>query len=181
MIILHKKRILACILGTMLVIAGILNYNDKSLEVSGDILDNEAESTFVTNMKENIETIDVDSSNLSDSYFVSARREKNDTYDKQVKYQEEILYNEKSSETIKTAALNRINTIVDKMSKEMAIEKLLEAKGFSEVLAIINDDNVNVIVKTMEELSISQVAQIQSIVMREANVKADSIHVITKN
>jgi len=63
----------------------------------------------------------------------------------------------------------------------MTIESLLEAKGFSDVLALINDENVNVVVKTAEELNISQVAQIQSVVMREADAKPENIHIITKN
>ena len=62
----------------------------------------------------------------------------------------------------------------------MAIEKLIEAKGFEEALAIINEDNVNVIVKTEEDLSVAQVAQIQNIVMRESASDAEDIHIVTK-
>ena len=56
----------------------------------------------------------------------------------------------------------------------------LVPKGFNDVLAIINDENVNVIVKTNEELSVAQIAQIQNIVMREADSKAEDIHIVTK-
>jgi len=180
LIILRKKYILAITLGIMLVLGGFFNYKNQPIDVSTDIVDNSADAAYVVNMKEKIESIDPDNSQIADAYFVSARLEKEDTYNKQVKYQEEILYNEKSSDNIKKVAQEQVNIIVDKMSKEMAIEKLLEAKGFDEILAIINDDNVNIVVKTSEELTISQVAQIQSVVMREANAKAENIHVITK-
>ena len=180
MIILHKKHILAGTLGTMLLVAGYINYNSETVDVSGNIVDNESETQFIVDMKENLENVDAKNSNMSDAYFVSAKLEKEDTYNKQLKYHEEIMYNENSDEAVKTMAQGEINNIVDKMSKEMAIESLLEAKGFSDVLALINDDNVNIVVKTAEELNISQVAQIQSVVMREANAKPENIHIITK-
>jgi len=180
MIILHKKHILAGTLGTMLLVAGYINYKSQPVDISGNITDNISDAQFVMNMKENIESIDTEKSNISDSYFVSAKLEKEDTYNKQVKYHEEIMYNENSDEAIKTMAQGEINNIVSKMSKEMTIESLLEAKGFSDVLALINEDNVNIVVKTAEELNISQVAQIQSVVMREANAKPENIHIITK-
>ena len=181
MIILHKKHILAGTLGTMLVVAGYINYRSQPVDISGNITDNVNDAQFVVNMKETLEDVDAKSSNMSDAYFVSAKLEKEDTYDRQVKYHEEIMYNENSNEATKTMAQSEINNIVGKMSTEMTIESLLEAKGFSEVLALINDDNVNIVVKTPEELNISQVAQIQSVVMREANVKAENIHIITKS
>jgi len=180
LIILHKKQILAGTLGTMLLVAGYINYKSQPVDISGNITDNVGDAKFVVNMKENIESIDANTSNISDAYFVSAKLEKEDTYNKQVKYHEDIMYNENSDDAVKTIAQEQINNIVDKMSKEMAIENLLEAKGFEEVLVLINEDNVNVVIKTAEELNISQVAQIQSVVMREANVKAENIHVITK-
>ena len=181
MIILHKKHILAGTLGTMLVVAGYINYRSQPVDISGNITDNVNDAQFVVNMKETLEDVDAKSSNMSDAYFVSAKLEKEDTYDRQVKYHEEIMYNENSNEATKTMAQSEINNIVGKMSTEMTIESLLEAKGFAEVLALINDDNVNIVVKTPEELNISQVAQIQSVVMREANVKAENIHIITKS
>lgn len=181
MIILHKKHILAGTLGAILVVAGYINYKSQPIDISGNITDNVNDAQFVVNMKETIENVDAKNSNMSDAYFVSAKLEKEDTYDKQVKYHEEIMYNENSDEATKTMAQSEINNIVEKMSVEMIIESLLEAKGFSDVLALINDDNVNIVVKTPEELNISQVAQIQNVVMREANVKSENIHIITKS
>ena len=49
----------------------------------------------------------------------------------------------------------------------MSIETLLKAKGFEDTIALINEPNVNVVVKSIEELNVAQVAQIQNIVMRE--------------
>ena len=77
-------------------------------------------------------------------------------------------------------AQEQINCISNNLTKEMSIETLLQAKGFEDCIAIINEPNVNVVVKSMDELSVAQVAQIQNIVMREANANAENIHIVTK-
>ena len=181
MFILRKKHVLAVILGIMLLLAGYINYTSEVVDVSSEIVDNSGEAEYVVNLKEDLSTIDEsEDTSVSDAYFVSARLEKEETYEKQMDIHKEILYDEKSNATAKSEAQTKLNKIVDKISKEMSIEKLIEAKGFQEALAIINDDNVNVIVKTGEDLSVAQIAQIQNIVMREADSEAKDIHIVTK-
>lgn len=180
MIILRKKHILAGVLGMTLLVAGYINYKSQPVDISGEAIDNSTEASFVMNMKDGVESIASENKEIKDAYFVSAKLEREQTYDKQVEYHEDLMFDENADDAVKVMAQEQINIIVDNMSKEMSIEKLLEAKGFEEVFTIINGESVNVVVKTMEELSIAQVAQIQNIVMREANAKAENIHIITK-
>ncbi len=182
MIVMRKKHILAGVLGVTLVMAGVINFSSQpGVEVSGDIIDNTGEATFVSNMVDNLEAANYNSGELSDAYFVSARLERDRTYGEQVEIQENILYNEKSDDNMKKIAQEQINEISNNLNKEMSIETLLKAKGFEDTVAIINDDSVNVVVKATEELNVAQVAQIQNIVMREANARAENIHIVTKN
>jgi len=181
MFILKKKHVLAVVLGIMLLIAGYVNYSDEAVDVSGEITDNSGDAEYVVNLKNDLSIInESQDASVSDAYFVSARLEKEETYEKQMDIHKEIIYDEKSNQSIKSEAQNKLNKIVDKIAKEMSIEKLIEAKGFKEALAIINEDNVNVIVKTEEELSVAQIAQIQNIVMREADSNVEDIHIVTK-
>ena len=181
MFILRKKHVLAVILGIMLLLAGYVNYTSEVVDVSGEIVDTSGEAEYVVNLKDDLSTIDENEDvSVSDAYFVSARLEKEETYEKQMDIHKEILYDEKANATAKSEAQTKLNKIVDKISKEMSIEKLIEAKGFQEALAIINDDNVNVILKTNEDLSVAQIAQIQNIVMREADSEAKDVHIVTK-
>ena len=181
MLILKKKHILAVVLGIMLLLAGYINYTGEVIDVSGEVTDGSGDAHYVVNLKNELDTIEKSQDvSVSDAYFVSARLEKEETYEKQMDIHKEILYDEKSNQSAKSEAQTSLNKIVDKIAKEMAIEKLIEAKGFSEALAIINEDNVNIIVKTEEDLSVSQVAQIQNIVMREADSDAEDIHIVTK-
>ena len=181
MLVMRKKHVLAGVLGVTLVMAGIINFsNQPGVEVSGDIVENKGEASFVSNMVDNLEAVNSNTSELTDAYFVSARLERDRTYGEQIEIQENILYNEKSDENAKKIAQEQINYISNNLTKEMSIETLLKAKGFDDTIAIINDPNVNVVVKAMEELNVAQVAQIQNIVMREANAKPENIHIVTK-
>ena len=179
MLVIHKKNILVGVLGATLVMAGVVNYtNQSAVEVSGDMTSTIGEAAYVSGMVDNLEGNRLEE--LADAYFVSARIERDKTYGEKIEVQENILYNEKSDESMKKAAQKEINCISDNLTKEMSIETLLKAKGFEDSIALINEPNVNVVVKSVEELNVAQVAQIQNIVMREANAQPENIHIVTK-
>lgn len=181
MVVLHKKHILVWTLCAVLVMAGIINYtNQPGTEVSGSITGSIGEASFVANMVDNLVPTNSDSNELSDAYFVSARLERDKTYGEQIETQENILYNENSDENMKKIAQEQINNVTNNLTKSMSIETLLKAKGFEDTIAIINDASVNVVVKSLEELNVAEVAQIQNIVMREANSSPENIHIVTK-
>ena len=182
MIVIRKKHVVAGVLGVTLVAAGVINVRSQpGVTVSGDIIENSNEAQFVSSMVDNISAADLSGTELSDAYFVSAKLERDRTYGERIEIQEDILYNEKSDENMKKVAQEQINHISNNLTKEMSIETLLKAKGFDDSVAIINDDSVNVVVKSLEELNVAQVAQIQNIVMREAGARAENIHIVTKN
>lgn len=179
MLVIHKKNLLVGVLGATLLMAGVVNYtNQADVEVSGDMLSTSGEAKYVSTMVENLDENHIEE--LSDAYFVSAKLERDKTYGEKIEVQENILYNEKSDESMKKTAQEEINCISDNLTKEMSIETLLKAKGFEDTIALINEPNVNVVVKATEELNVAQVAQIQNIVMREAGAKPEDIHIVTK-
>lgn len=182
MLVIRKKFVLAGVLGVTLVAASVVNFRSQpGVEVSGDIIENSENATFVSAMVDNLSTVSSKNGELADAYFVSAKLERDRTYGEQIEIQENILYNEKSDENMKKIAQEQINHISNNLTKEMSIETLLKAKGFEDSVSIINEDSVNVIVKSMEDLDVAQVAQIQNIVMREAGARAENIHIVTKN
>lgn len=71
----------------------------------------------------------------------------------------------------------QLMTIVANSESELAIEALLEAKGFADVAVAIHNETVNVIVGA-QSLSDDQVAQILDIAMREGKVSAENVKVI---
>ena len=78
------------------------------------------------------------------------------------------------------AALADIAQIAKDIENESKIETLIKAKGFTECIAVINDNSATIIVKT-DGLLASEVAQINEIVYEQAGILPSALHIIEKN
>jgi len=90
-----------------------------------------------------------------------------------------ITEDETASEAAKANAFNRMEQIANETSWEIDIENLVKAKGFSECVAIINENSANIVVES-EGLTAGQVAQIKEIVYLEASIQPKDIKIIEK-
>ena len=63
--------------------------------------------------------------------------------------------------------------------KNFVCENLIKTKGFDNSVVFANGNSISVIIGA-NELSKEQVAQIQNIVTREMNAKAENIHISNK-
>ena len=57
---------------------------------------------------------------------------------------------------------------------------MVMAKGFDDCIAVVNGDNLNVIVKTTG-LLVNEVAQIKEIAIAESGFPAENIRIVEKN
>lgn len=115
--------------------------------------------------------------NASTEYFDTARLNRQETRDKAVGILQEIVDSEEASEQEKEDARNRLLAISEAVDAEGRIENLVKAKGYTECLAIIGDDSVNVIVQT-EGLESADVASIKDIASEESAQNASEIKII---
>lgn len=113
-------------------------------------------------------------SNVSNSYFESAKLAREQTRAKNKETLLELVNNTKATEKQKEKAMNEIVNMTEISEKETATENLLEAKGFTDVVVSIVDDSVDVIVHA-NNLTEQQIAQIEDIVKRKAEVSSDKI------
>lgn len=74
----------------------------------------------------------------------------------------------------KTEAINELAKIAEYSEKEAAIELLLEAKGFNDVVASVAEDSVDIVIN-QQTLENSQKAQIEDIAKRKTGVTSDKI------
>ena len=94
-------------------------------------------------------------------FVTSYKDQRSQTRQQETQYLETILKDEKTDDTTRKAAQEQLMAIVANSESELAIEALLEAKGF-----------------TAQSLSDEQVAQILEIAMREGKVSAENVKVI---
>lgn len=86
----------------------------------------------------------------------------------------EIVNNTSIEESLKQEAVNKMIALTDISEREAAAEMLLEAKGFTDVVVSITDDNCDVVLN-MGEVTDAKRAQIEDIVKRKTNISADQI------
>lgn len=110
-------------------------------------------------------------------YFTQSRLTRQKSKEDALDLLESVIASSDSSETVKQQANNEKMAIAANNENETTIENLVKAKGFSDCVTFINDDNVNVVVQSTG-LQDNQVAQIQEIVVSQTKVKPSQVKIV---
>ena len=194
--IFKKNQIIVTVLAILIVIAGYLkytdaNFNDKNKEVTNEIY----ESTYGTDdILSNGEIASLDenetgeaveettlqpgeavmtSSKLTD-FIIQARIDREQIRSKNKKTLLKVINDETVSEKEKTSAVEAMVEITKSSELENTIETLLEAKGFSNVIVTLSDNQVDVIIDE-QEITDQKRAQIEETIKRKTDISADKI------
>lgn len=126
-------------------------------------------------------TMTTSANNTKDNsdYFTNSKLERDTMYSQMIETYEKILNSTTSTETQKQSATDEIKKINDTKNSIMICENLIKTKGFDNSVVFANGNSISVIIGT-NELCKEQVAQIQNIVTREMNAKAENIHISNK-
>lgn len=169
--VLKKKQMLIATLVIMLGVAGYLNYRYDGVSDTTNVLsikdeenENAVGETVMVNANSG-ETV----TKTEEDYFASYRFEREKSRAKTKEDLEKILANSSSSEDAKKNAENQLNNLSTASQQETTAETILKSKGFEDVVVFINNDSVNVTVKS-DGLSSSDTAKI-----------IDAVYELTKN
>ena len=194
--IFKKNQIIVTVLAILIVIEGYLkytdaNFNDKNKEVTNEIY----ESTYGTDdILSNGEIASLDenetgeaveettlqpgeavmtSSKLTD-FIIQARIDREQIRSKNKETLLKVINDETVSEKEKTSAVEAMVEITKSSELENTIETLLEAKGFSNVIVTLSDNQVDVIIDE-QEITDQKRAQIEETIKRKTDISADKI------
>ena len=194
--IFKKNQIIVTVLAILIVIAGYLkytdaNFNDKNKEVTNEIY----ESTYGTDdILSNGEIVSLDenetgeaveettlqpgeavmtSSKLTD-FIIQARIDREQIRSKNKETLLKVINDETVSEKEKASAVEAMVEITKSSELENTIETLLEAKGFSNVIVTLSDNQVDVIIDE-QEITDQKRAQIEETIKRKTDISADKI------
>ena len=113
------------------------------------------------------------------SFFSEYRIERDKNRSKEVEMWQDIINSDKAEENFKNMAQQEIVKIVSLTDKEMIIENLIISRGFNDALVFLTDDSATVIVEA-KELTSSNIAQIQDIVVRKTKLDPKNIKIMKK-
>lgn len=193
----RKKNIIICSMIILLFVVGYA-YNSFTSERLADAdLDLDAQ-VISTEEVQGAEQIDIVSSEQAGeaaviedsgsdavettgaSFFSEYRIERDKNRSKEVEMWQDIVNSDKAEENFKDMAQQEIVKIVSLTDKEMIIENLIISRGFSDALVFLTDDSATVIVEA-KELTSSNIAQIQDIVVRKTKLDPKNIKIMKKN
>ncbi len=170
-----KRQIMLAGLVVALAVAVFANWYFTGPQKSPTIA--ESESNNNENVNNLGDAIYVDSTNVSDEYFASAKLSRDVSYDEAIATLMEIIEcSEVDEQSIKTATYS-MNDMAQKKIQQTNIENLVEAKTGNQCVAVITEDKVEVII-SKEVLSDSVILQIKEIVMDNSEFSFEKVIII---
>lgn len=192
--ILKKNQIIITALAIMIAIAGYINYKDtvsKDKEtkltnvatslgetdaVSGDLLSNDAEpdEDSIIDPGAAVLTGSLSTSTSQSDFIINAKLDREQVRASNKEILLEIINNTNVDEEGRQEAVSQMIVMTDIAEREAAAELLLEAKGFSDVIVSITDNQADVVVNK-DNLSDTERAQIEDIIYRKSGVSVENI------
>ena len=114
-----------------------------------------------------------------DEYFDTAAYNRDRARDEAIEVLSTVVDNETALQEIRDQAGADIAALAANISAEANIEELIKAKGFSDCVAIINGDNVSIIVKS-DGLLPNEIAQITEIVYEQSGILPTNMNIVEK-
>lgn len=173
--IFKKNQIIITALALMIAAAGYINYSDaiksKKDSKSKEVISNDVDPDPV-NENETGEMIFT--SITTSDFIISAKLEREQVRASNKELLLEVINNDNIGEADKAVASAKMINLTESSQKEAAAELMLEAKGFNNAIVSILDDKVDVVVDK-EELTDTDLAQIEDIVKRKTSVNVENI------
>ncbi|WP_069998197.1 SpoIIIAH-like family protein [Cellulosilyticum sp. I15G10I2] len=114
--------------------------------------------------------------NMDVSYFVEEKMLREQSRALQVEELTQYVANQNLDKEAKSKAAENLLAIQERIEKESSAEALLRAKGFREVYVRIDDNSVDVVINK-EDLTESDIAQIEEIVNRKTGYSVGKIKI----
>lgn len=190
---IKKNQVIITALAIMLAVAGYINYAGNISDIISVSGRGEVSNKDITDNSENneIDVLDEEpddeslqepgsviltSGGVSSGIISEAKLNREQIRAKNTENLTNIVNDANLDKSSKAAAINELAKIADYSEKEMAIEILLEAKGFNNVVASVSDTGVDIVVN-QQSLETSQKAQIEDIAKRKTGMTSDKINI----
>ena len=180
--VIERKNILTIVLVLVLAVAGYLNIrSNRQAAMEAAATDAAQQEQIAEDVPDTSEEVPADHvqfvSATPADFFSDFKIKREQTRREEIEYVRTILNQDDLDEIQISQAQDKILEITDGMEKELTVEGLLEAKGFSPVAAVFHPGSANIIVGA-ESLTEEQVTQIVDVVVREGGIAMEDINII---
>lgn len=114
----------------------------------------------------------------SSEYFSKAKSTRQKARDEATEMIKEILEDAKSSDESKKEAIEKASEVAKHIEQEANIENLIKAKGVTDCLAFIQNEECSVVVGTGEALNENLAVAIKDIISGQGGISPDKIKIV---
>ena len=191
--IFKKNQFIVTFLAVLISVAGYLNYANNfdkksaAKKVSNSTYDSVYEKDKLINGKDDIESLDTEEDETVEpgsavlangstfsSYMAQAKLNKEQTRSKNKETLLEVINNDVATEKEKKKAVKSMVKLTENNEIENTLETLLKAKGFSDVVVTINDNQADVVI-SQAEIGDDKRAQIEDVIKRKTDIEVKNI------
>jgi len=178
-ILKHKKPIVIFSLAAVICTAVYTDYLTSGTTPLSDYLYTSNVSDTSTKILGEAKLVDKTEviEDTSPNYFDTASINRERSRDEALQTLQVVVDSAETMPDVKDKALSEMMQIASDIETETNVEEMIKAKGFTDCVAIISGEKINVIVKTPGLLT-AEVAQITEIVMNETGKTPDQINIV---
>lgn len=117
----------------------------------------------------------------TDSTLAVFKYDRDNMYSELSENYNNVIKNEKSSDEEIKEYQQKLSELIKQKNLITMVENVIKAKGIEDIVIIpTNNDNINVVIKSSEDLTQQQIAQIQQILVDQLGANADKISIECK-
>lgn len=193
--VIKKSQIALLSVLLMVGVAGYINYKynpEREKNLGQTMYVNGKDSFTYENVsiysdeeenKEETETTNalVDTSTSEDSTLAVFKYDRDNMYSELSENYNNIIKNEKSSAEEIKEYQQKLSELIKEKNLITMVENVIKAKGIEDIVIIpTNNDNINVVIKSQNDLDAQQIAQIQQILVDQLGADANKISIECK-
>lgn len=117
----------------------------------------------------------------TDSTLAVFKYDRDNMYSELSENYNNVIKNEKSSDEEIKEYQQKLSELIKQKNLITMVENVIKAKGIEDIVIIpTNNDNINVVIKSSEDLTQQQIAQIQQILVDQLGTNANKISIECK-
>jgi len=124
--------------------------------------------------------VDGDADYEEESYFAMSQLSRQRARDEALEVLQLVIEDEAALKEVKDQAFADANRMAAEIAGEANIETLIMAKGFEDCVAVVSNNNANIIVRS-DGLLQNEIAQIKEIVFEQTGILPVNVKIIEKN
>ncbi len=189
--IIKKSQIAVLSILLMVGVAGYINYKynpireknlGQTMYVNGkDSFTYDKVGIYSDNSSNTNDETTTKSNKNDDSTLAVFKYDRDNMYSELSENYNSVIKNEKSSEKEIKEYQQKLSEIIKQKNLIIMVENVIKAKGIEDIVIIpTNNDNINVVIKSKEDLTQQQIAQIQQILVDQLGANANKISIECK-